>query len=139
MIGWDGSKGYDPDGIPVSRIHLEYEPRRDNPPIQGSLTLGGHKKEMEWYRVYYHDNSVLEGTTDWSNSELTFRDFLIQVQEVFATNKSLETRDDIIQKLKVVIAGFKSANEGNRPVLIDEVGDYLLPTVRIEKWNEIPG
>lgn len=138
LHGWDGSRGYDPTGIPVSRIHLEYEPRGDNPPIQGVMTLGGFKNEMEWFRVYYHNHTMLEGRTDWSNRELTFRDFLINIQEVFVTNKSLETREDILNKLKVVIAAYKSANEGNRPVTIDEVGDYRLPTVRIEKWNEIP-
>jgi hypothetical protein len=138
LHGWDGSEGYDPTGIPVSHIHLEYESRGDKSPIQGSLTLGGNKNEMEWYKVCYHDKTVLEGVTNWSNSELTFRDFLINLQEVFVTNKSLETRKDIIDKLKVVIAAYKSANEGNRPVLTDEVGDYRLPTIRIEKWNEIP-
>jgi len=138
LHGWDGSKGYDPDMIPVSRIHLEYDPRGDQPPIQGVLTLGGYKKEMEWYRVYYNDHTIFEGITDWSIYELTFRDFLIDIQEVFSTNKSLETRKDILDKLKVIIAAYKSANEGNRPVMIDEVGDYRLPTVRIEKWNEIP-
>ena len=138
LHGWNGSGGYDPTGIPVSRIHLEYEPRGDYPPIQGVLTLGGYKREMEWYKVYYHDKTVLEGKTDWSNHELTFRDFLINLQEVFVTNKSLETREDILNKLKVLIAAYKSANEGNRPVRLDEVGDYRLPTVRIEKWNEIP-
>lgn len=139
LHGWNGSKGYDPTGIPVSRIHLEYEPRGDYPPIQGTLALGGYKKEMEWFRVYYHDHTILEGITNWSNlRELTFRDFLIVLQEVFETNKSLETREDILNKLKVVIAAYKSANEGNRSVRLDEVGDYRLPTVRIEKWDEIP-
>ena len=138
LHGWDGSDGYDPTGIPVSRIHLEYEPRGDYPPIQGVLTLGGYKKEMEWFKVYYHDHTVLEGITDWGNHELVFRDFLINIQEVFTTNKSLETREDILNKLKVLIAAYKSANEGNRTVTLDEVGDYRLPTVRIEKWDEIP-
>jgi len=139
LHGWNGSSGYDPTGIPVSRIHLEYEPRGDSPPIQGTLTLGGFKREMEWYRVYYRDHTVLEGTTNGSGRrELTHRDFLVSLQEVFATNRSLETRGDILNKLKVVIAGYKSANEGNRPVRLDEVGGYRLPTVRIEKWDEIP-
>jgi len=143
LHGWDGSGGYDPIGIPVSRIHLEYAPRNGRPPIQGSLTLGGFKREKEWFRVYYDDHAVLDGITDWgtttfSNSELTFRDFLVSLQEVFATNKSLETRQDILAKLKVVIAAYKSANEGGRPVRVDEVGDYRLPTVRIEKWNVLP-
>ena len=138
LHGWNGSSGYDPTGIPVSRIHLEYEPRGDYPPIQGVLTLGGFKKEREWFRVCYHDHTILEGDTTWSTNELVFRDFLINVQEVFATNKSIETREDIITKLKVVIAAYKSANEGNRPVSLDAVGDYRLPTVRIEKWDEIP-
>ena len=140
LIGWDGSRGYDPHmDVPVSRIHLEYEPRGDYPPIQGVLTLGGFKNEMEWYRVCYHDHTTLEGVATWAGRELNFRDFLLMVQEVFVTNKSLETRRDITQKLKVIIAAYKSANEGNRSVSIDEVGDYRLPTVRIEKWNEIPG
>ena len=39
LAGWNGSQGYDPHGLPVSRIHLEYEPRGDNPPIQGVLTV----------------------------------------------------------------------------------------------------
>ncbi len=138
LHGWDGSKGYDPHDVPVSRIHLEHEPRGENPPIQGMLNLGGHKREMEWYRVYYKDNSILEGITNWSNTELTFRDFLVNIQETFTTNKSLETRDDIIQKLKIVIAAFKSANEGGRPIDVDELGDYSMPTVRIEHWDEIP-
>ena len=67
-----------------------------------------------------------------------FGDFLITIQDVFATNVSPETHEDIIQKLKVVIAAFKSANEGNRTVDVDEVGDYRLPTVRIEHWDNIP-
>jgi predicted dehydrogenase len=139
LVGWDGSKGYDPTGLPLSHIHLEYEPRGDNPPIQGSLTLGGFKKEMEWYRVYYRDHRVFEGITSWAGRELNFRDFLLTVQETFMLNRSPETREDILTKLKVLIAAYKSANEGNRPVRLDEVGDYRLPMVRIEKWNEIPG
>ncbi|MHB9027605.1 MAG: Gfo/Idh/MocA family oxidoreductase [Candidatus Latescibacterota bacterium] len=138
LVGWDGSQGYDPTGLPLSHIHLEYEPRGDNAPIQGSLTLGGYKKEMEWYRVYYRDHRVFEGITSWAGRELNFRDFLLTVQETFALNKSPETREDILTKLKVLIAACKSANEGNRPVRLDEVGDYRLPTVRIEKWDEIP-
>ena len=139
LHGWNGSAGYDPTGIPLSRIHLEYEPRDDYPPIQGTLTLGGFKRELEWYRAYYHDHTVFEGVTNSSNRrELTHRDFLVSIQEVFSTNKSIETHEDILTKLKVVIAAYKSANEGNRPVRLDEVGDYRMPTVRIEKWDEIP-
>jgi hypothetical protein len=139
LHGWNGSRGYDPTGIPVSRIHLEYEPRGDYPSIQGVLTLGGFKKEMEWFRIYYHDHTVLKGVTNWSGRrEMVHRDFLVSLQEVFVTNKSLETREDILNKLKVLIAAYKSANEDNRPVRLDEVGDYRLPTVRIEKWDEIP-
>lgn len=140
LIGWDGSSGYDPTGIPISRIHLEYEPRKNNPPIQGALTLGGNTRTTEWYKVTYNDHSVLEGVTNtnWGKCERTLRDFVLDIQEVFVTNKSLETRDDILNKLKVLIAAYKSANEGNRPVSIEEVGDYKLPTVRIEKWDKIP-
>ena len=139
LHGWHGSQGYDPHGIPVSRIHLEYEPRNGNPPIQGVLTLGGFKNEYEWFKVYYHDNTVFEGVTNRPETrELMFGDFLITIQEVFATNISPETHDDIIQKHKVVIAAYKSANEGNRAVDVDEVGDYRLPTVRIEHWDKIP-
>jgi len=138
LHGWNGSKGFDPHDVPVSRIHLEYEPRGDKPPIQGTLTLGGYKQEMEWYRVYYHDHTVLDGTTSWSNYEITFWNFLINLQEVFTTNKSLETSEDILNKLKVVIGAFKSANEGGRTVDIDKVGDYRMPTVRIEHWDKIP-
>jgi hypothetical protein len=140
LHGWNGSGGYDPTGIPVSRIHLEYEPRGNHPPIQGVLTLGGFSRTSEWYRVYYQDHSVLEGVTNtnWGKYERTLRDFILDIQQVFATNKSLETRDDILNKLKVLIGAYKSACEGNRPVMISEVGDYRLPTVRIEKWNVIP-
>ncbi|MHB9030043.1 MAG: Gfo/Idh/MocA family oxidoreductase [Candidatus Latescibacterota bacterium] len=138
LHGWDGSKGHDPHNVPPCRMNLQYEPREGKPPIQGVLALGGYKKEMEWYRVYYEDHTVFEGTTSSSNSELNFWTFLTNVQEVFVTNKSLETRKDIIDKLKVVIAGFKSANEGGRVIDVDEIGDYRMPTVRIEKWNVIP-
>jgi hypothetical protein len=143
LHGWDGSRGYDPIGIPVSRIHLEYAPRNGRPPIQGSLTLGGFKKEKEWFKVYYDNHETLEGIATWATtplgrSELTFRDFLVNLQEVFATNQSLETRQDILTKLKVVIAAYQSANEGGRTVSVDEVSDYRLPTVRIEKWDVIP-
>ncbi len=140
LHGWDGSSGYDPTGIPPSKIHLEYEPRGDNPPIQGVMALGGFTKSTEWYKVYHHDHSVTEGVTNtnWGKCERTLRDLILDIQEVFVTNKSLETRNDIITKLKVLIAAYKSANEGNRPVLLSEVGDYRLPTVRIEKWDEIP-
>ena len=140
LHGWNGSAGYDPTGIPVSRIHLEYEPRGNNPPIQGVLTLGGYKRTTEWFRIYYQNHSVLEDVTNtnWSKCERTLRDFVLDIQEVFVTNKSLETRSDILNKLKVLIAAYKSACEGNRPVLLSEVGDYRLPTTRIEKWDVIP-
>ena len=140
LHGWNGSKGYDPTGIPVSRIHLEYEPRGDKPPIQGVLTLGGQQKASEWYKVYYHDHTVLEGITqtNWGKCELTCRDFIMDIQQVFVTNKPIETRADILNKLRVLIAAYKSANEGNRPVRVSEVGDYRMPTVRIENWNVIP-
>jgi len=138
LVGWDGSSGYDPDGIPFSRIHLEYEPVGDNPPIEGMLSLGGFKREGMWFRVYYDNHEVFESRTQGGNRNLNFRDFLLDVQQVFATNKSTETREDIVGKLKVVIAAYKSANEGNRFVSIDEVGDYRMPTVRIENWDQIP-
>ncbi len=138
LIGWDGSKGYDPTGIPISRILLEYKPRGDNPPIQGVMQLGGFKRESEWFRVYYHDHTILEGSAIGGNRELSFRDFMILIQQTFATNKSPETREDILSKLKVVIGAYKSANEGNRPVMIEEVGDYRMPTIRIEDWDVIP-
>jgi len=138
MVGWDGSKGYDPHGIPISRIHLEYEPRGDHPPIQGLLNLGGQETSMEWYRIYYHDHTAWESDTHWTKYVYNFRDFLLDIQEVFMTNKSIETREDILEKLRVVIAAYKSANEGGRPVRTDEIGDYRMPNIRIEKWNEIP-
>ena len=138
LIGWDGSHGYDPHGLPVSRIHLEYEPRGDNPPIQGVLNLGGNKSEMEWYKIYYHNHEILEDTTTWGGRELNFMEFLLLVQDTFMANKSPETREDIIAKLKVLIAAYKSANENNCIIDVDEVGDYRLPTVRIEKWDIIP-
>jgi len=138
MYGWDGSAGYDPHGIPISRIHMEYEPRGDNPPIQGVLNLGGSEQSMEWYRIYYHDHTVWESDTHWTRYVLNFRDFLLDLQHVFTANESIETREDILGKLRVVIAAYKSANEGGRPVRTDEVGDYRMPTVRIEKWDEIP-
>ena len=134
LVGWDGSGGYDPTGIPPSRIHLTYEPRDGNPPIQGTMHLGGGL----WFRFVYRDHSVYEEKVGYVDRELAFRDFLVNIQEVFATNKSIETRDDIITMLKVVIAAYKSANEGNRPVTLDEVGDYRLPTVRIENWDQLP-
>ncbi len=125
LVGWNGSKGYDPTGIPVSRIHLEYEPRGDFSPIQGVLTLGGYKNEMEWFRVCYHDHTILEGVTHRSNRiEFVHRGFLINIQEVFASNLSFETREEILHKQKVVVAAYKSANEGNRPVLLDDVGGF---------------
>ena len=140
LHGWDGSSGYDPTGIPASRIHLEYEPRGNNPPIQGVLTLGGFKRETEWHKVYYRNHSVFEGVanTNWGKCERTLRDIVLDIQEVFVTNKSPETRDDILNKLKVLIGAYKSANEGNRPVMLSEVDDYRMPTVRIEKWDVIP-
>ncbi len=140
LHGWHGSAGYDPDEIPVSRINLSYEPRGDNPPIQGCLTLGGFKRSTEWYRVVYRDHSVFEGvtTTNWSDREQTLQDMVIKIQQTFVTNKSPETREDVLNKLRVLIAAFKSANEGGRPVNVYELGDYRLPTVRIEKWDEIP-
>jgi len=139
LTGWNGSNGYEPHmNFPLSRIHLEYEPRDGNAPIHGVLNLGGFKNEMEWYKIYYRDHKTLEGIATWAGRELNFRDFLLMVQETFATNSSLETREDIISKLKVLIAAYKSANEGNRPVALEEVGGYRLPTVRIEKWDEIP-
>ncbi|MFC1551565.1 hypothetical protein ACFL6P_03260 [Candidatus Latescibacterota bacterium] len=140
LHGWDGSSGYDPTGLPVSRIHLEYEPRGDKPPIQGCLTLGGYRKTTSWYKIYYHDHTAVEGvtTTNWSQREQTLRDMLVQIQQTFVTNNSPETREDILNKLKVLIAAYKSANEGGIPVNPDEIGDYRMPTVRIEKWDEIP-
>jgi len=138
LHGWDGSHGYDPHDLPPYRIHLEYEPRDNKPPIQGTLTCGGFKHETEWFKVYYHNHRVLEGTTTTSRRELNHRNFLLNIQETFAANKSPETHKDILDKLKVVIASYKSANEGNKPVSVYEIGDYRLPTIRIEKWNEIP-
>lgn len=138
MYGWNGSHGFDPNGIPISRILLEYEPRGDKPPIHGILNLGGSEESMEWYRIYYHDHTVWESDTHWTKYVNNFRDFLLDLQQVFLTNKSIETRQDIVEKLRVVIAAYKSANEGGHPVRTDEIGDYRMPTVRIEKWNEIP-
>ena len=117
LHGWDGSKGYDPTGLPPFRINIEYEPRKGKPPIQGVLTCGGFQKgESEWYKVYYHDHTVLEGVThtNWGKHELTCRDFLMDIQQVLVTNKPIETRADILNKLRVLIAAYKSANEGGR-------------------------
>ncbi len=138
LIGWNGSSGYDPDGIPLSRIHIEYEPKEDKPPVQGMLTMGGYKKEGMWFRVYYDDHTVYEKRTTSAGRVSSFEDFLMHLEETFALNKSTETPDDIRQKLRVIIAAYKSANEGNRVVDVNEIGDYCLPTIRIEKWNEIP-
>jgi len=139
MHGWDGSKGFDPHGIPLSRIHVEYEPVDDNPPVQAVLNLGGNDRAMETYRAYYRDHSVLESSAHWTQYPMNFGEFLREVQQVFTTNKSIETRDDIIDKLKIIIAAYKSAREGGRPILVNEVGDYNMPTIRIEKWDVIPG
>ncbi len=141
LHGWDGSKGYDPPDAPPFRINIEYEPRKGKPPIQGVLTCGGSTKGYsEWYKVYYQDHSVLEGVThtNWGKHELTIRDFLMDIQQVLVTNKPIETRADILNKLRVLIAAYKSANEGGRVIDVNEVGDYRLPTVRIEKWDVIP-
>jgi hypothetical protein len=145
LHGWDGSKGFDPSGLPPFTIYLEYEPRGSHPPIQGALTCGERQKKKEWCKIYYYSHDLLEGITqtNWGKPEqrtheLTCRDFIMDIQQVFATNKPIETRNDILNKLRVLIAAYKSANEGNMPIFISEVKDYRLPTVRIEKWNEIP-
>ncbi len=95
---------------PVSRINLNMR-RAAGSPHPGFAHVGGFKKEKEWFKVYYDDHETLEGITTWgtttlSNSELTFRDFLVNLQEVFTTNTSLETRRDILTKLRVVIAAY---------------------------------
>lgn len=136
--GWNGSKGYDPSGgIPPSHIHLEYESRDSNPPIQGSLTLGGSRGGWK-YKVYFRNNTKLEVFGYGGGADYNFGNFLKNIQQVFVTNKSLETREDILEKLRVVIGAYKSANEGGRPVLLSEVGNYRMPTVRIERWDAYP-
>lgn len=140
LHGWDGSSGYDPEDVPQSRIHLEYEPRDGNPPIQGTLSLGGNTGVTTWFRAYYRNHAIFEehAPSYAQGLSLNFRDFMFRIQETFATNRSPETHEDIIQKLRVVIAAYKSANEGGRPVDVDEIGDYRMPTVRIEHWDRIP-
>jgi len=140
LFGWDGSNGYDPTGVPVSRIHLEYAPRDDNPAIQGILNLSGSQHSMEWYRFHFNDGSVQESRTHWTGTyDLEFQDFHLELQQVFATNQSIEPFEDMMDTLKVVIAAYKSANEGGSTIAIDEIGDYRMPTVRIEDWKKVPG
>ena len=119
LHGWNGSGGYDPNGLPPFSIHLEYEPRGNRPPIQGMMTCTARAKKAEWYKIYYQNHTALEGSTqtNWGSREhrtheLTVRDFMMDIQQVFVTNKPIETRADILNKLRVLIAAYKSANEG---------------------------
>ena len=89
----------------------------------------------EEFGQYEGGDRVFESTTDRLDHELGFRDFVLDIQKVFTTNSPIETREDILEKLRILIAAYRSANEGNRPVSLGEVGDYRLPTVRIEKWD----
>ena len=56
--------------------------------------------------------------------------------EVFRTNISPETREDILHKLATLLAAHKSAVEDGRWVGIDEVEDHRLPTVITGDWRE---
>ena len=62
--------------------------------------------------------------------------FLGLIDKTFRTGKSPETHEDILHKLATLIAAHKSAMEGGRWVLLDEVGNHRLPSVIIQSWDE---
>ena len=58
------------------------------------------------------------------------------MEQVFRTNSSPETREDILHKLAALLAAHKSAMEGGRWIGLDEVEGHRLPTVITAHWNE---
>ncbi|MFC1539830.1 Gfo/Idh/MocA family oxidoreductase, partial [Candidatus Latescibacterota bacterium] len=144
VSGWDGSGGYDPQVLPEMLFELEYEPTGDAPPVRGTLFSRPYNYPHNWwFRGYQNDGTVIE--SDIQNHEgLTIEEgdnhwllpFLSIVEQVFRTNTSPQTREDILHKHATLLAAHKSAVNGGRWIGLDEVEGHSLPSVIISHWSE---
>ncbi len=143
LSGWNGSGGYDPSVLPPVLIELEYEPRGGEPPLRGTLLMRESCPHDWWFRGYHRGGEIVEGvvpghegiSTDTGDGHWRIP-FLSVMENVFRTNSSPETREDILHKLATLLAAHKSAVEDGRWVGLDEVEEHRLPTVITGHWEE---
>ena len=143
LTGWNGSNGYAPSTLPPIVIELEYTAPGEAHPLRGTLLLREKFPHDWWFRGYHTGGLLVEGgVPNHDGVSLDTGDdhwrvpFLNIIENVFRTNKSPETRDDILHKLATLLAAHKSAMEEGRWVGLNEIENHRLPTVIIEKWNE---
>jgi len=144
LSGWDGSAGLDPSHLPPLMIELEYQPRGGADfPLRGTLLMREHCDHDWWFRGYHKDGEVVEGEVPAHDGipahvgDDHWRiPFLVMMADIFRTNKSPETGEDILHKLATLLAAHKSAMNGGRWVSLDEVGNHKLPTVITGHWTE---
>jgi len=144
LTGWDGSGGFDPSVLPPLLIELEYEPVGDTPPCRGTLYASAfHFPHYWWFRGCHADGRIVEGDImnhdgldHFDVENQWYVPFMAQVEQVFRTNASPETGDDILHKLGTLLAGQMSAVNGGRWVGMNEVENFRLSSTVISRWDE---
>jgi len=129
--------------LPPVLIELEYRKRDDAFPLRGTLLMRGSYPHYWWFRGYHRDGMLVDeivpdhaGLTTDEGDDHWRLPFLNIMENVFRTNESPETHEDILHKLATLLAAHKSAMNRGHWVELDDVEDHRLPSVLIARWDE---
>ena len=127
-----GADRRDPNA--VGALMLEHEGRNGGAPFVGCIQPTGRQA---WFRVYA-EREVCEQTLQpeesaWDRDTFLWLPMLLKIQDLFQHLRMPESYDQILEKVKIFLAGFKSHVAcGGGPVGVDEIGDWVAPAAVLQ-------
>jgi predicted dehydrogenase len=119
----------DPNG--VGAIVLEHEGRDGGSPFHGCIQPTGNQG---WVRVYGEKGKIEQALapegSQWDRDTYLWLPMLLRMQEMFQHGRMPETYEQILEKVQIFLAGFKSHIAcGGAPVALGEIGDWVAPNI----------
>ena len=127
----------DPNAVGV--LVLEHEARNGHPPFHGCIQPTGNQA---WVRVYTGQSALEQSLqpegSQWDRDTFLWLPMLLKIQDMFQRHVMPETYDQILEKVQIFLAGFKShiAHRG-APVDVDEIGDWVAPDI-VQPRYDVP-
>lgn len=123
----------------VGMLALEHEGRDGRPPFHGCIQPTGNQA---WVRAYTGQSTIEQSLqpeeSQWDRDTFLWLPMLLKIQDLFQRHVMPETYDQVLEKVQIFLAGFKShiAHHG-APVALDDVGDWIAPDI-VEPRYAVP-
>lgn len=118
----------------VGALMLEHEGRDGGAPFFGGVQPTGRQA---WVRVCTErgicEQNLEPEESAWDRDTFLWLPMLLKIQDMFRHRRMPESYDQILEKVKIFLAGFKSHIAcGGAPVGVDEIGDWVAPAAVVQ-------